>query len=142
MNKGKKQERLAHANALIKVISEHGRRFFWNESRQIVASLEIDVNGCVWFIDDYRGIRIFTNKKSFCNGWRGFSHGDTLRHLIEMMRDYIMKGKQISRKRIATTREMDGGYDMWGYGPEAVKAVREAAFLLPIIAPVLGGDAT
>ena len=135
MNHTDKTARLAHANALIRVISAHGRRFFWNEEAQRVASLELDPRGRVWFIDDYTGKRIYTQKTTFTNKWRGFSHGGTLRDLVEAMADYIRTSQQINRHCIAPTRSMDGGSDMWGYGPEACQAVRAEAFTLPILTP-------
>ncbi|MGX6999856.1 hypothetical protein [Caballeronia sp. KNU42] len=129
-----RQQRVEHANALIRVISDHGRRFFYNETANRIARIEIDGRGRVWFIDDYKGSRIYTHATVFGNHWRGFSHGGTLRSLVESMRDYIMTGKQIGRWRIATERSFTDG-DIWGYGPDAAKAVRAAAFELPIMAP-------
>lgn len=121
-----KADRLQHANALIKVISSHGRRFFYNSEEDAIARLEMDANKRIWFIDDYRGSRVFV---SYRGEWRGFSHGGTLRSLIEAMRDYIRFGTPIHPERIAPT--MSYG-DMWGYGAEAAAAVRAEAHQLPI----------
>lgn len=129
-----KLERLQHANALIKVISDHGRRFFFNPRDNRVAFLDLGSRGGVYFNDDYRGARIYTNKTTFGNEWRGFSHGGTLKNLIEQMRDYILTGQQIPLGWIAPKRIMDGGGDMWGYGDDARQLVCDAASKLPIIA--------
>ena len=131
---GEKQKRVEHANQLISIIASHGRKFFQGNDR--MAKIEL-VRGRVWFIDDYRGARIYTNKTTFGNDWGGFSHGGTMRSLVEKMRDYITAGVSIPLGHIAPTRIMDGGHDMWGYGPEACIAVRAAAKELPIIAPSL-----
>lgn len=132
MSRATKLERVAHANDLIKAIGSHGRRFFWNECDQRFARLELDERGKVWFIDDYRGARVFTHQTNFTNHWKGFSHGGTLRSLVESMRDYIVHGTPIPRWRIAT-EQLYGDHDVWGYGAEASTAVRLAAFALPIM---------
>lgn len=132
MSRAEKIERLAHANALIKVISDHGRRFFWNERDQRVASLEMDERGKIWWVDDHRGARVYTHKTTITSRWQGFSHGGTLRSLVEYMRDYVVHGRQIPRWQIATPR-LSGDDNIWGYSQEAAKAVREAAFVLPIM---------
>ena len=62
---------------------------------------------------------------------RGFSHGGTLRSLIEAMRDYIRFGTPIHPEIIAPA--MSYG-DMWGYGAEAAAAVRAEAHQLPLFA--------
>lgn len=127
-----KQERVQHANDLIKAISQHGRRFFWNEKAQRTATLELDARGKVWLIDDYRGARVFTEKTSMGNRWKCFSHGGTLRSLIEQMRDYIKTGQQIRLNRIAPSYASGCG-DLWGYGEPAASSTREAAGKLLII---------
>lgn len=124
--------RAEHANQLIRVIADHGRRFFWNEGRQRYASIEVDERGKVWFVDDYSGRRIYTHKTTFGNGWMGFSHGGTLRSLVEKMRDYIMAGEQIHLDRIAPTM-IDGKTNLWGYERLAAYETRIKAMDLPII---------
>ena len=126
-----KIERTQHANDLIKVISQHGRRFFWNEKAQRTASLELDARGRVWFIDDYSGKRIYIHPVGSREGWRSFSHGGTLRSLIEAMRDYITHDTRLHPEYIAPER-MTPGSNIWGYSTEAAKAVREAAYTLPM----------
>jgi hypothetical protein len=121
-------ERVEHANALIKVIAEHGRKFF--DHKGCVATLELDKRGKVWFVDEYTKCRIYTH---YQRRWRGFNHGGTLRGLVCAMRDYITKGHQLPIGWIAPTRTNPDNGDIWGYGKDAAAAVRAAAAQLPII---------
>lgn len=131
-----KLQRLGHANDLIKVISSHGRRFFFNATHNRVAFLNLDHGGRVWFNDDYRGSRIFTHPTHMGNRWQGFSHGGTLRSLVEDMRDYIVKGQQIPRWKIVIKQMGAQGLEdnIWGYSVDAAEAVQREAFKLPIVA--------
>jgi hypothetical protein len=124
--------RLAQANALIRAVSEHGRRFFFHAASGRVASLELDRVGRVWFVDDYTGKRIYTHRTHIPSRWMGFSHGGTLRSLVEALRDYIVAGQQIDAWRIATPRLNEEDGDIWGYGPEASAALRQQVLSLPI----------
>lgn len=130
-----KAERLGHANELIQVISRHGRRFFYNRETGSIGQLELDGRGRVWWIDDYRGARVYTGKvMGYPHEWRGFSHGGTLRSLVEAMRDYVLHGKLIHPDHIAPCRMNPQNGDIWGYGFEAAAAVRCEASWLPIFA--------
>lgn len=118
-------DRVGHANELIRVISDHGRRFFWNERDKRIARLELDQRGKVWWVDDYRGTRVCIEKFGWYeHRWQGFSHGGTLKSLVQAMRDYIKTGDRIPLGYI--------GMDCWGYD-EAAAATIEAARGLPII---------
>lgn len=121
-----KTERLSHANELVRVISKHGRRFFYSAKSDTTARLELDARGRVWWIDDYRGARIYV---AYPGRWRGFSHGGTMRALVEALRDYIQRGEPLHPEYIAPA--MSYG-DMWGYGAEAAAAVRAEAHQLPM----------
>ncbi|WP_315127020.1 hypothetical protein [Comamonas antarctica] len=121
-----KVERLEHANALIQAISRHGRRFFYNRETGTVARLDLDSRGRVWWIDDYRGARVYV---AHSGRWRGFSHGGTLRSLIQALHQYIQRSELLHPEHIAPT--MSYG-DMWGYGTEAAAAVRAEAHQLPM----------
>lgn len=131
-----KQERLAHANQLIQVISAHGRRFFFSEATGKTAEMLVDRRGRVWFLDEYSGKLIFTHKTRFTNKWRGFTHGGTLRDFVEMMREYIIRGTQIHPYYLGMERRSICDGNIWGYSDDAINAVREQAALLPIIAEV------
>lgn len=126
-----REQRVEHANELIRMIGSHGRRFFWSSKHQRFARLELDARGRVWFVDDHTGTRVFTHRT---NGrWSGFTHGGTLRSLVDDMRDYIMLCRPIPHWRIAPEQMGDPTKDIWGYGLEAAEALRTEAFNLPII---------
>lgn len=139
-----KEERLAHANELIRIIASHGRRFFfvtrfhsdrfggiWESPAGRMAMLTLR-RGRVYHFDEYTGKTIYTHWTPFGNQWNGFHHGGTLRNLIEKMRDYVMKGEQIHLDFIAPTMR-DGKSNLWGYDREAAFIVRTEAAKLPII---------
>jgi hypothetical protein len=128
MNTSTKAERLEHANKLIQIISSHGRRFFYSERHKRVASLEMDRQGRIYLIDDHTGQRVFTGRTKCESDWRGFSHGGTLRFLIEDLRDYIARGSMLRRTIIASP--------YWAYSPEAAQATQTEAFELPMFRPV------
>ena len=119
-------DRVRHANELIKAISDHGRRFFWSERDQRVAKLELDQRGKVWWVDDYRGTRVCIEKMGgYEHRWHGFSHGGTLKSLVQGMREYIKTGERIYIGYIAL--------DCWGYDGAAEVALRTEVQGLPII---------
>lgn len=121
-------ERLKDVNLLIKIISSHGRRFFWNEKDQRLARMEMDDRGRLWWIDDYRGARVSIEKiGGYEHRWQGFSHGGTLKSLVQDMRDYVKRDQIISSWKIAP--------DCWGYSPEAAKATQDAVAAVPCIIP-------
>jgi hypothetical protein len=150
MTNNEKQERLEHANALIKIIASHGRRFFWhrgsivwNEGTKAPTFVPADRyaqfelrKGRVYFVDEYTGKAIYTHRTVLGNGWRGFSHGGTLRALVEDMRDYILNATPIPRWKIVIQQRSKNDLEdnIWGYDVEAALAVRAAAYALPIIA--------
>lgn len=147
-----KQSRLEHANALIKIISSHGRRFFWYGGSNVwdkesktntfvpadrLARFELR-DGRLFFIDEYTEKSIRLPRPKFGRGdWPGFNHGGTLRALCEDMSDYIRLGTLVPRWKIVIQQLGEGGLErnIWGYDVEAAKAVRAEAFALPIIAP-------
>lgn len=138
-----KQIRLEHANALIQIISQHGRKFFRTNRHSAAGVAGTDRvaqlilrNGHVYLIDECSGKAVYTHKTGFSNDWRGFTHGGTLRSLVEDMRDYITKGIPVPRWKIVIQQL---GYDtleknIWGYDLASAIAVREAAYQLPIVA--------
>jgi hypothetical protein len=128
-----KAERLAHANQLIQIMASHGRRFFFDAKQQRTAHLLLTDRGHIYFVDDYTGKAIYTHETGFTNKWRGFSHGHTLRTLVEMMRDYVTKGVQIPFSYIGLERSFTVG-NIWGYDEDSMQKVRAQAVSLPIIA--------
>lgn len=122
-----KRLRCDQVNNVIRIIASHGRRFFHHKgsfARMVVAD-----NGRIWFVDDYSGKAIYTHT-STCARWRGFSHGGTLRNLVEKFRDFIRTGKPLHPGYLGPERE--SGSNIWGYEPEAMAYVRAAAGALPV----------
>ncbi|KFJ13054.1 hypothetical protein DR66_4064 [Delftia acidovorans] len=124
-----KAERLGHANALIEIISRHGRRFFHNRESGAIARLELDARGRVWLIDEYRGARVYV---AYRGRWRGFTHGGTLQNLVEALHHYILRGELLHPEYIAPSRMDPKNGDIWGYGAEAAAAVRAEAHALSL----------
>ena len=121
-------ERLAQANALLEVIAGCGRQFFRHGDR--VARLELDARERVWFVDEYRGDRVFTH---YTGRWRHFNSGGTMRRLVERLRDYVMRAQPLPAGLFGPWPSWMCDGDLWGYG-EDMQAVREAARpLLPVL---------
>ncbi|WP_223507775.1 hypothetical protein [Pseudomonas sp. BF-B-25] len=125
-----KRKRVEHVNQAIRIIGAHGRRFFFNQVADRYASMEVDQRGKVWFIDDYSARRIFTHKTNWGGRWRRFSHGGTLRSLVEGFREYIRTGEPLHRGYLGPERFNDS--NIWGYDEEGMRAVREQAGALPV----------
>lgn len=130
-DKFSKQQRLDHANQLIRIIAAHGRRFFFDTRTERVAHLELNNTGRVFLIDEYTGKRIYTHFEN--RHWNGFNHGGTLRSLVIMMRNYICKGERIDAYYLGPENSSLRKGNIWGYPEEAIEAVRNEAGLLPII---------
>lgn len=128
MSLTKKRERIEHANELIKVISNHGRRFFYFAKANRVARIEM-VSGHLYFRDDYTDEAVHIHK-NFSN--RNFSHGGTLRSLVEKMADYIRTGERLSIRWIGPDPGFTKG-NIWGYSEDEIIKTRDAALKLAII---------
>lgn len=119
--------RLQRANAAIVAIGSVGRHFFRHAAPdgERFARFEFDGDR-LWFVDDYTGKRIYMHMPDG-RRWRGFSHGGTMRRLVEAMRDYILchTGPTPVLNHIAPLPEWAGG-DVWGYGDHAMGQVRTA----------------
>lgn len=125
-----KHQRCEQVNQVIKIIGDHGRRFFFSESKQRYARLEVDRRGKVWLIDDYTGMWVFTHPTTWGGRWKGFSHGGTLKALAERFRDYICEGKQMPIGWLGPERFDDS--NIWGYDEVSMRTVREQASALPV----------
>lgn len=127
-----KRRRCEHVNQAITIIATHGRRFFFSAATGQYASIEVDAHGKVWWVDDYSGKRIYTHPTGFGSRWRGFTHGGTLRDLVEAFREYIVTGRQLSPLYLGPERHRISDGNIWGYAPEAMSVVREQAGALPV----------
>ena len=124
-----RRERLEHANTLIKLIASRGRRFFYNKTNDRTAEMWIDLNGSIWFMDDYTGKPIYTQYRG---RWRGFSHGGTLRDLVVRLHDYIAYGHLLSLEIICPTRNNPEDGNIWGYPKEEAELLRQECEGLPL----------
>lgn len=125
-----KQLRLQRANALIKTISEHGRRFFRQPMSERVSRFELA--GRLYFVDKVSDRRLpLSHTKS--NQWsRYFSEGDTLKALVEALGLYIKTGQQINPHHLGPWPVAVCGGDLWGYG-KSMQVIRDYAARLEII---------
>lgn len=86
-----KQQRAEHVNQAIRIIADHGSRFFCSQASNRYTSMKVDYHGKVWFIDDYSGKRIFTHETvgvaggaasataARCDGWLRYSATTSVR---------------------------------------------------------------
>lgn len=125
-----KAERLVHVNALIKTISDHGRRFFYNEKDDRVARMLIGAKGHLYFVDDYSCTLIYV---AYQGRWKGFSHGGTLKSLVERLADYVRKGDRLPIDWIGPERFNQS--NIWGYAADAMAKCRAEALLNPAVKP-------
>lgn len=126
-----KAQRLQHANALLETISKYGRRFFFNEKNNVVAKFAIGGDNHIYFIDDYTLKAVYT---AYRGRWRGFSHGGTLRQLVEALSYYIKTGQRLSIDWIGPERFDQS--NIWGYSEDQIAKCRSEALLNPAIKPV------
>lgn len=117
----RKQERLEKANAVIQAISRHGRRFFYYDKTGAVSYFKLDERGRIWLVDKYTQKPVYV---AYRYHWHRFTEGGTLRALIEALRDFIRTGEQISSGHFAGYPGWFAPGDPWGYGTEAMEAVR------------------
>lgn len=115
-----KFDRLNKSNQLIEVTASCGRGFFKYDQ---VSRLEIDLRGRIWFIDGYRGVKVYTYYKGH---WKGFSEGGTLRGLVIVLRDYIRFGNLLGARVFGPWPDWVCGGDLWGYGGD-MQIVRDKA---------------
>ena len=125
-----REERLGRVNELIAVIGSCGRHFFCY--RGVVSWLEMDERGRIWFVDSWRGARIYTH---YHGRWKGFTGGGTLKCLVESLQHYVIKGTLLSRRHFWWPDWVCGG-DLWAYGDDIGLVRSEAERLGLLMAPV------
>lgn len=124
-----REARLKLVNEFIQTMGDHGRRFFYNEKHDRYARMELDNRGRCWFVDDYTDERVFTH---YPYRWRNFSHGGTMRRLVEAFREFVTQGRLLPSLSFGPWPEWYNGGDLWGYG-EAIEPVREKAKSLGLV---------
>jgi hypothetical protein len=127
VNREEKQKRLEKVNQIIQTISEVGRKFFRYKE---VSRFEIDARGKIWFVDGYRGKRIYAHYK---HSWRGFSEGGTLMSICKEFVDYIRKGTLLHPRTFGPFASWVCDGDPWGYRDD-MEIVRKKAVELGILA--------
>jgi hypothetical protein len=125
-----KHQRAEHVNQVIKIIADHGRRFFYNATTQVYSSMHVDRYGKVWFVDHYTGKAILTTETAWGGRWKGFSNGGTLKDLVKEFRDYIRTGEPLHPGYLGPERFDDS--NIWGYDEAEMKTVRELAGAIPV----------
>lgn len=116
-----REERVEIVNQIIKEISSRGRRFFYCERFDRVSHIKIK-HKRLYFVDDYSGKDIYLHRP---DGYplKGFTHGGTLRGLVNDMKEYIMTGEYTNH---------NNGYGglychHWGYPQEDMTAIQQKA---------------
>lgn len=111
-------KRVQVANQFLLIISSYGRRFFSYKGR--VSRFELDHRGRVWFIDCWKGSRIYTHRPpGHYWGWE-FSQGGSLQVLCIELVQFIMHRTGLPVWCLGRS----GSPDQWGYGDRAMEAVR------------------
>lgn len=124
-----KQERLEAVNELIKVIASCGRRFFseTSDNKPFISYMKIDERGRIWFVDSWTKKPVYTH---YHGDWKHFTHGGTLRRLVECFKNHITKGIQINADYFQPV--MSNGFkNPWGYDDD-ILIVKEAAVRLGV----------
>lgn len=129
-----RHERLDHANTLIKLIGNHGRRFFWDAQLNRYGRFEIS-GGHLYYRDEYSDKVTYMHNTGFRNTWECFTHGGTLKALVQDMADYILTGKKVAAWKIVIERRNSVDFDdnIWGYPVVQARKLRRLAVELPII---------
>lgn len=123
-----KAARVAEVNQLIKTISTYGRRFFYSERFGRVAHMAIAKSGHLYFVDDYSGKLIYI---AYQGRWKGFSHGGTLKKLVEALAEYVRTGRRLRMDWIGPERFDQS--NIWGYAEDEMAKCRTEAAKSPVI---------
>jgi hypothetical protein len=124
-----KLHRLVIANKFIKIISRHGRRFFYSKTTRYTAQFEIDwKTGHIYFRDSYNMKKIYTHYRG---RWLQFSQGGTMRNLVIDLSEYIQGKRSLPLHHLGpwNTEYISDG-DLWGYGNSMEDVRKECAKLV------------
>lgn len=128
-----KAERIKDANYLILQISMFGRRFFYNAKHNRVARFEVTLDGKLWLRDDYTDRRVYVAYKG---RWRYFSHGGTMRRLVEDLAHWIRTGEPICYEaHFGPWPHYLCEGDLWGYGHEVMVTFRKSILPRKCVTP-------
>lgn len=127
-----KAQRIEHINALIKIISDYGRRFFYDARSGRVARMAIGQKGHIYFQDDYSGKLIYV---AYRGNWRGFNHGGTLQDLVNKMANYVRTGDRLGIGWFGPERKGITDGNIWGYDDDEIAKCRAEAAKNPAVKP-------
>lgn len=121
-----KEERLANANELIKLIAELGRKFFnynnYVEKNGTISHFKLK-NNRIYFVDGYTKKEMYAYDNNHRLFKRYFSEGGTLEALVLDLSEYIRTGKPANSKH-----GYGGVYcPHWGYPDKDMDKIREKA---------------
>lgn len=120
-----KHDRAQIVNQLVIDISSFGRRFFYSPKNMAggtsTAHFFVDARGAIWFVDDYTEKPIYV---AYRNRWQNFSHGGTLRALVQAMAEFIRSGQPIPAGHFGPWQHIGDDRDLWGYGKDAAAALQ------------------
>lgn len=125
------ETRIAQANAVIDAMASHGRRFFAGRDGAPNARFLL-AKGHVRFSDDYLKLPFDPTAQG---DWPHFSHGGTLRSIVEALTAYVMDGDPVPSGHFGPWPSRLNGGDLWGYGTDAMASVRSQIAGNPAIAP-------
>lgn len=120
-------ERVEIANNFLRVISRHGREFF--RHNDYVSYFELDDRGRVWYVDKYRGSRIWTHRRDGQFWGHRFSEGGTLQLLCLDLQRYIMGRVEYGRVLRHLGPWPSWSSDPWAYGEDMEKVRSQCADL-------------
>lgn len=109
--------RVRQANAVIKIVASHGRRFFYSEAYDRVSRFGLDRVDQVWYVDQHTGMKLYP----FGGGtWPGFTHGSTLQDLVARLAQYIETETKLDLACFPLERDAE----LWAYSQETMMEVR------------------
>lgn len=120
-----RQQRIDDANYFLFQVSLFGRRFFYSERHNRVARFEQTIDGKLWFRDDHTGKLCYTAYKY---RWKNFSHGGTMRRLVDDLVLWIRLGVPIPAGHLGPWPDHLCEGDLWGYGYEAMRDLRNSVY--------------
>lgn len=141
MNEAKlieRQERADKVNQLVRVIGQHGRKFFFDSRKKSYAQMIVGENGRLWWRDENTGKSIYLHYKYW---GRGFSNGGTLRSLVNDLKQWVMSGQPLPERVFGPWPKWYSNGDLWGYGSD-METVRQLALELGLLVETAVGEAS
>lgn len=137
MNLVKDDPRLARVedvNKVIKLIGDHGRRFFYypaytGAEHGTYSYFAFAKQHLLMFVD---GRTLNAINPENTGRWERFSHGGTLREMVVALAQYVNTGEPIPIDYICTPRRDPANGNIWGYPDTAAESLRAAVMQLPV----------